>query len=207
MKFDWIDFAASWNEPGNLPCPVDKDTHNSTASLLSSLLRRRDAPYVKAFCWLRRDQNVLDRSDSPGVRHIEATFPYAAYGAAGAAGRLPIFADWLVTAIASGAPELRIDAEEAEGLKASLLAANYTYLRIDKLKHGAGEPRCEVRYRHGPSSLAVMAACKLPDGRTITRTLEDHPFGPHELVYGRAITRCAVGEGDTLRLETYLGEF
>ena len=184
----------------------DKYQHTSTASLLADLLRRREAPFAKVFCWLRRDTGVLERSPPvPGAaRLVEMTFPYLAYGTPGA-DRLAIFADWLVRAVATGAPELGIDDNEAEELKSKLSAKGYIYRRTDKLKRTTGEPRCEIIYEHGPTELVVTARCKIPYGRTITRTLKKHPFERHELIYGRAITRCAVGEGDELLIESLDG--
>jgi hypothetical protein len=180
---------------------MDKLLHTSTACLLAALLRRRDAPFSKVFCWLRRHDGGMERSDTPGVRHVEVTFPYSAYEAPGA-DRLAIFADWLVRAVAVGAPELGIDGDEIQALTSKLAAERYIYTRTDKLKHHGGEPRCEVIYQHGPDDLVIIVRCALPDGRTVSRRLKEHPFIRDELVYGRAISRCLVGEGSELIVET-----
>ncbi len=205
MKFDWIDFGASWNEPREEPGTVDPLLHNSTASLLAEFLRRRDAPFRKVFCWMRRDKGVLEPSVTPGVRHVEASFPFMNYEAASETDRLVIFADWLVNTVSSGAPELGIDQDEAEALKRQLAGEQFTYSRLQKLKRVAGEPRCEVLYRHTPTGLTIVVTCKTTGGNTLTRTLPDPPFRRDELVYGRSISRCVVREDGALSLETYLG--
>ena len=201
IKFDWIDFGLALNEPKEPRPAIEKLLHTSTACLLADLLRRRGAPYRKIFCWLRRTRDVLELSDTPGVRHVEMTFPYADYEV-DEADRLAIFADWLVDAVSNGAPELGVDDDEIRALKAKLAEEQYTYKRTDKLKHAAGEPRCEITYEHGPDELVITARCKLPDGQTVSRTIRDHPFIRDELVYGGAISRCFVGEGNELMVET-----
>jgi hypothetical protein len=133
------------------------------------------------------------------------TFPFAAYEKPGA-DRLAIFADWLVRAVAAGAPELSINDDEALSLKQRLSERGYIYVRTDKLKRAAGEPRCEVIYEHSPSNLIVTARCKLPNGQTVARTFGEHPLIRDELAYGRAISRCVVGEDGQITVEP-LGEF
>jgi hypothetical protein len=83
MKFDWIDFGLSWKEEWGTS-KLDNLFHNSTASLLAQVLWRRDAPFSKMFCWLRRTSDVLELGDTPGIRHVEMTFPFADYEAEGA---------------------------------------------------------------------------------------------------------------------------
>jgi hypothetical protein len=178
--------------------------HNSTACLLAKYLRGRDAPFRKIFCWLRADEAVFEQSDTPGVRHLEWSFPFDAYEAHGA-DQLAIFADWLVRAVALGGPELSIDDDERNALKERLAAEHYVYTRTDKLKRIAGGPRCEVLYTHTPTELVIRAECELSEGRTIARTLRDHPFVRDELVYGRAISGCSIQDGDRLTLESALG--
>ena len=194
----------SWKEPEADALVFDKLLHTSTASLLASLLRRREAPFNKVFCWLRRACDVVELSDTPGIRHVEMTFPFVDYEA-NKANRLSIFGDWLVRAIAAGAPELGIDDDEIRTLLSSLASAHYTYVRTDKLKHTTGEPRCEIIYKHSPTDLEVTAKCKLPDGQTVSRTLDAHQFIRDELVYGRGIGRCTIGEGNDLIVEGYDG--
>lgn len=205
MKFDCVDFGVSWKEPKSESPMVEKLLHNSTASLLAKLLRRRDVPFRKVFCWLRREKGVLDRSDTPGIRHVEASFPWALYAAATEPDRLVLFADWLVNTLALGAPELNIDPSEAAALQQRLSAEHFTYLRTDTLKRAPGDARCAVVYRHTPTQLVILATCKPFEGEPVTRTLEDHPFPRDELVYGRAITKCVLRENGDLELETYQG--
>jgi hypothetical protein len=205
MKFDWVDFGDSWNEPKSSSPMVENLLHKSTASLLAKLLRRRDVPFQKVFCWLRREKGVFERSNTPGVRHIEASFPWAPYAAALEPDRLVLFADWLVETLALGAPELNIDLGEAAVLKQRLSEEHFTYLRTDKLKRAPGDARCTIIYHHTPTKLVIHATCRPSEGEAITRTLEDHPFPRDELVYGRAITRCMLGENGDLALQTYKG--
>jgi hypothetical protein len=205
MKFDWIDFGASWKEPKSEAPMVEKLLHTSTASLLAKLLRRRDVPFGKVFCSLRRENGVFERGDTPGVRHIEASFPWAHYAAALEPDRLVLFADWLVNTLALGAPELNIDPGEAAALKQRMSAEHFTYLRTDTLKRAPCEARCTITYRHAPTKLVILATYKPSKGAPITRTLEDHPFPRDELVYGRAITKCVLRENGDLALETYQG--
>jgi hypothetical protein len=174
--------------------------------LLAEFLRRRNVPYKKVFCWLRREDGVFKTSppDAPGTRLVELTFPFAAYEAP-AADRLAVFADWLVNAIALGAPELGIDGEEVEALKQRLAEHNYTYVRTDKLKRAHGEPACLAVYAHAPTELTVTVKCKLPKGETISRTLDKHPFLRDELAYGRAISRVVVGQDRQLTAYSYDG--
>ncbi len=202
IKFDWIDFGPSLKEPEARK--LDKLLHNSTSSLLAKHLRGRDAPFSKIFCWLRSDEGVFEGADTSGVRHLEATFPFDAYDTRGA-DHLAIFADWLVRTVATGAPELGIDRTQCSALAKTLSAEEYTYTRVDKLKAPTGQPKCEIRYQHTPWELVITVNCKLEDGRTITRTLREHPFARDELVYGKAITRCSVHDGDRLALESFLG--
>jgi hypothetical protein len=151
---------------------------------------------------MRRDGGVLETSPatSTGVRLVEMTFPFAAYEKPGA-DRLAIFADWLVRAVAAGAPELGINDDEALSLKQRLSERGYIYVRTDKIKRAAGEPRCEVIYEHSPSNLIVTARCKLPNGQTVDRTFGAHPLIRDELAYGRAISRCVVGEDGQITVE------
>jgi hypothetical protein len=151
---------------------------------------------------MRRDDGVLETSPSTsaGVRLVEMTFPLAAYEKPGA-DRLAIFADWLVRAVAIGAPELGIDEDEVLSLKQRLSERDYIYVRRDKLKRAAGEPRCEVIYEHGPSNLIVTARCKLPNGQAVARTFGELPLIRDELAYGRAISRCVVGEDGHITVE------
>nr|WP_166179877.1 hypothetical protein [Altererythrobacter segetis] len=135
---------------------------------------------------------------------VEMTFPFAAYETPGA-DRLAIFADWLVHAVAAGAPELGIDDDEASSLKQRLSERDYIYVRTDKLKRAAGEPRCEVIYEHSPSNLVVTVRCKLPNGQSLTRTFRQHPLRPDELAYGRAISRCRVDQDGQITVEPLEG--
>jgi hypothetical protein len=132
------------------------------------------------------------------------TFPFAAYEKSGA-DRLAIFADWLIRAVAAGAPELGINDDEALSLKQRLSERGYIYVRTDKLKGAAGEPRCEIIYEHSPSNLVVTARCKLPNGRAVARTFREHPLLPDELAYGRAISKCLVDEGGQIKVEPLEG--
>ncbi|GAA4752509.1 hypothetical protein GCM10023264_19300 [Sphingomonas daechungensis] len=135
---------------------------------------------------------------------MELTFPFAAYKAPGA-DRLAVFAEWLVNAIALGAPELGIDGEQVEALKQRLAEHNYTYVRTDKLRRSAGEPACLAIYAHSPTELTVTVNCKLPNGEAISRTLAEHPFSRDELVYGRAISRVILDEDRKLTVYAHDG--
>lgn len=161
---------------------------------------------TKYFCWLRRDDGVLETSPatSTGVRLVEMTFPFAAYEKSGA-DRLAIFADWLVRAVAAGAPELGINDDEAVSLKKRLSERGYSYVRTDKLKRAAGEPRCEVIYEHSPSNLTVTARCKLPNGQAVARRFREHPLLRDELSYGRAISKCLIDEDGQITVEPLEG--
>lgn len=205
MKFDWIDFGVAWKEADAIRSSVETLFHNSTASLLAKMLRGRAAPFRKAFCWMRSATEIIERSDTPGIRHIDATFPFQLYAASNNSERLTVFARWLVETLASGAPEL-VRGGEIEALVSKLADDQYVYRRSDKLKREAGGVRCVVKYTHTPTELQVTASCVLPGGAKVVRALTHERLSRDELVYGRAITHAAVGPGNTMVLGTYFGE-
>lgn len=203
MRFDWIDFGLSWRENWQEGTgSFETLRHNSTASLLASLLRGRLTPFSKVFCWLRQQPGVSEVGTSPKVRHIERTFPFVSYDAYDN-DRLRLFADWLVETVAQ-APELGISGDEAESLKAQLAAVDYAFTRTDKLKPTPEYSRCNIVYHHTPTKLSVRASCTLCDGRCIERDLDDPPFMRDEMVYGRAIGTCFEEKG-ILRLSSSRG--
>jgi hypothetical protein len=205
MRFDWIDFDVAWDEVDATRSAIEKQFHNSTASLLAQFLRRRDVPYRKVFCWMRSATEPAEQSDTPGIRHIRATFPFESYSSSESSGRLVGFARWLVETLAVGAPEL-VRKDEIEVLISQIAEHQYIYRRTDRIRRTADHPACKIEYTHTPTDLLVTAACILPNGVEVVRALRHKQLFPDELVYGRAIKRAIVRPGNTFALETYFGE-
>ena len=205
MRFDFIDFGASPDCPIDVSGMIEKRWHNSTASLLASLLRRRDAPYSKVFCYLKPERDVWQISTTQNVRYIDSSFPFADYAAETAQGRLALFGSWLVQAIANGAPELAISADEAQTFAAELASKNYIYQRTARLKASPGQPAFRLAYEHGPNALTVTVSCRLGSGERVSQCFQDERIPPDELVYGGAIRAAYVDEAGRIRVEGYVG--